>query len=216
MLRLGVPLPLDDVELLLVGREGEAVGVHEVGDDRGQLAVGADAVDVGGRLLGLRARAFPFAVDAEHRVGEPDAVVGLDDDVVRRVQPLALEAVGQHRDLAVLLGPRHAARDRMLAGDEAALAVARVAVGVVRLGAEDGEAAVLLVELHDPVVRDVADQHVAALREVHRPFGPAHAGGDLLDGAAVDAVLGEARIEDLHRRIGIALVRLELERLCKG
>ena len=104
----------------------------------------------------------------------------------------------------------------MLAGDEPALAVAGVAVGVVGRAAEDGEAAVLLAELHDPVVRDVADQHVAAVGEVHRPLGPAHAGRHLLDGAAVDAVAGEARIEDLHRRVGIALVRLELERLRAG
>ena len=84
--------PLDDVELLLVGRERQAVRVDQVGDHGRELAVAADAVDVGRRLLGLRARAFPLAVDAEQRVGEPDAVVGLDDDVVRRVQALALEA----------------------------------------------------------------------------------------------------------------------------
>jgi hypothetical protein len=67
---------------------------------------------------GLAREPFPFAVDAEQRVGEPDAVVGLDDDVVRRVQALALEAVGQHGDLAVLLGARDAPGDRVLAGDE--------------------------------------------------------------------------------------------------
>src|SRR5439155_12990505 len=112
-------------------------GIDEVGENRGELAVLGDAVDVGGGLFGLFLLAFPLAVDAEQRIGEPDRIVGLDHDVVRRVQPLALELVGQHRDLAVLLGAGDAAGDRVLAGDEAALAVARVAVGVIGVGAED-------------------------------------------------------------------------------
>ena len=46
----------------------------------------------------------------------------------------------------------------VLAGDEAALAVARVAVGVVGGFAEDAHAAAFLVPAHDAVVRDVAPQ----------------------------------------------------------
>ena len=187
-----------------------------IGEDGGELAVLGDAVDVGGGLLGLFLLAFPLAVDAEQRIGEPDRVVGLDHDVVRRVQPLALELVGQHRDLAVLLGAGDAAGDRMLAGDEPALTVARVAVGVVGVGAEHAGLAGFLVELHDAVVGDVGKQQIAAFGEIRRPFGPAHAGRNLLDRRGIDPVFGEARIEDLHRRIGIALVRRERKRLRAG
>ena len=63
------------------------------------------------------------------------AAVGCADDVVGRVEALAVEAVGQHGDAAVVLGARDAAR-QVLAGDQPALAVARVAVGVVRRLAE--------------------------------------------------------------------------------
>ena len=101
---------------------------------------------------------------------------------------LAVEALGEHLDPAALAGAGDASRHRVLAGDQAALAIAGVAVGVVGRTAKDGEAAVLLAVLHDPVVRDVADEHVAAIGEIHRALGPAHPGRHLLDRAAVDAV----------------------------
>ncbi len=98
---VGSALPLDHVELLLVGREREAVRVDEVGDHRRELAVTANSVDVGGGLFRLGPGALPLAVDAEQRVAEPDAVVGFNDDVVGCVELLAFEAFGQDRDLAV-------------------------------------------------------------------------------------------------------------------
>jgi len=63
-------------------------------------------------------------------IGEPDRVVGLDGHVVRRIEALALEAVHQHGDRPVVFGARDTAR-LVLAADEAALAVARVAIGVI-------------------------------------------------------------------------------------
>src|SRR3954451_20315777 len=104
----------------------------------------------------------------------------------------------------------------MLAGDEEALPVARIAVGVVGGLAKDGEAAVLFVILHDPVVQDVAAQQIPAFGEVHRPLGPAHARRNLFERAGVDPVIEEAWIEDLDRRLGVALVRLERKGLSKG
>src|SRR5207253_6797160 len=113
---------------------GQAIGIDDIGDDGAELAVLGQAIDVGGGLLGLFLLAFPLAIDAEQRIGEPDRVVGFHHNVVRRVQPLALELVGQHRDLAVLLGAGDAARHRVFAGDEAALAVPGGAVGVIGIG----------------------------------------------------------------------------------
>src|SRR5690606_4060149 len=75
----------------------------------------------------------------------------------------------------------------VLGADEPALAVDGVAVRVAGGLAEDGCLAVGLVPLHDPVVGDVAPHDVATGREVGGTFGPAEAGGELLDtGAALD------------------------------
>ena len=208
--------PFDHVELLFIRRERDAVRIEQVGDHRVQPAVGAEPVHVGGGLVGFGPFTFPFAIDAEYRVGEPDRVVGLDHDVVGRIEPFAVETVGQHGDLAVVLGTRDATSDRMLAGDQAPLAVTHIAVGVVGALAKHAEAAVGLVVLHDAVVRDVAHQQIAAGRKIRRTLGPAHAGGELLDGAAVDTVFAEARVENLYRRVGVALVGLEVERLRAG
>src|SRR6185312_5635579 len=101
-------------------------------------------------------------------------------------------------------------------GHETALAVARVAVGVVGIGAEDTGLAGLLVELHDPVVRDVGEQQIAALREIDRTFGPAQPGRDLLERRGIEPVLRKARIEDLDGGIRIALRRREWKRLGAG
>ena len=76
-----------------------------------------------------------------------------------------------HRDGAVVLGAGHAAAV-VLAGDEPALAVARVAVGEVRRLAEHADRARLLVPAHDPVVGDVAPQQVAPVAEPHRAPPP--------------------------------------------
>src|SRR2546429_7007039 len=122
-------LPFHNIELLFVGREGETIGIDNIGNDGAELAVLCQAIDVGGGLFRLFLLAFPLAIDTEQGIGEPDGAVGFHHDVVRRVQPLALELVGEHGDFSVLLGARDAAGGRMLTGDEPALAVAALARG---------------------------------------------------------------------------------------
>src|SRR6185312_7097226 len=108
---------LDDVEDRLVRRESEAVRrIDAVGGDRHRTGLAVDAVDVH-RQFRLGHIAFVIAEDAELRIGEPDRTVRLDHDVVRRIQALALEAVADDGDRAVIFGARDAARE-MLAGDE--------------------------------------------------------------------------------------------------
>ena len=167
---------------------------------------GVDAVDVG-RQLGSRPVALVVAEDAVGRVGEPDRAVGPAHDVVRRVQGLAVEPVGDDGDRPVVLGAGHPPRV-VLAGDEPALAVARVAVGVVGGLAEDADRARLLLPLHHPVVRDVAPQEVAPVPEPHRPLAPTEAGAEPLDLGEGERVPGEARVEDPDRGVGIALAGL--------
>jgi hypothetical protein len=60
----------------------------------------------------------------------------------------------------------------MLAGDQAAAAVAGVAVGVVGGLAEDRDVARFLVPAQDAVVGDVAPQEVTAVAEIDRSLGP--------------------------------------------
>ena len=119
-----------------------------------------------------------------------------------RVEPLALELVEDDGDGAVVLRARDAPRV-MLAGDEPALAVAGVAVGIVGGPAEVAEGAGNLVPFHDPVVGDVAAQQVAAVAEPDRPLGPAQPGGKALHRRQGHPIPGEAGIEDPDRGIGI-------------
>ena len=136
-----------DVELLVVGREAEPVGVRHLllGDHEIERPLGIDAVAVGRQLalhvpmpggwpsvglslpaalLGPPGRVGRALVElaAIGRVGEPVAAVGMRHGVVGRVQPLALEVVGQHRDRAVELVAHDAPR-QVLAGQLPALEV---------------------------------------------------------------------------------------------
>src|SRR5439155_1151201 len=67
---------------------------------------------------------------AVRRIGEPVAAVRMRDDVVGRVEPLAVVLVGDERDGPVVLVAHHAP-GQVLARELAALEVERVAVAVV-------------------------------------------------------------------------------------
>src|SRR5215468_7961755 len=100
----------------------------------------------------------------------------------------------------------------MLTSQKPAVTVARHAVRIVGRTAEHTPSAGRFVIAHDAVIRDVADEKKAAVGKPYRPLGPAHAGRELLDSAAKEAVFGEARVENLHRGVRVALVRREAER----
>src|SRR5262249_33874434 len=129
--------------------------------------------------------------------------IGMHDDVVWGVESLALEAVDQHGDAAVVLGAGHAS-SAVLTGDQPALVIASVAVAVVGWAAEDADSPGLLAPTQHAVVRDVAPQQVAAIAEPDRPFGPAEAGGEPLDRGVADGILRKARVDHLNRRVGVA------------
>ena len=104
---------------------------------------------------------------------------------------------------AVVLGAVDAP-PAVLAANQPALAVARVAVGEVRRLAVDADRARLLLPLEDAVVGDVAPQQIAPVAEIHRPFRPAAARGEALHAGELQPVFLEARIERHDGRIGIA------------
>ena len=110
-----------DVEIFLVGREGEAVDHRHVLGDQRELAVlpHVDGVEIellAGVLVALAVRAVG--------VGEIDGAVALDDDVVGAAEALALVAVGEHGALAVLLDA-HQRAAREGGEDQPALAIER-------------------------------------------------------------------------------------------
>jgi len=79
---------VDDVELLLVRREGNAIGLDEVVDNNLDVTgFRVDAVDVVLFLLGLGLDALIVAADAVDRIGEPDRAIRSYNRIVRRVQP---------------------------------------------------------------------------------------------------------------------------------
>src|SRR4029453_9797101 len=171
-------------------------------------ALGIDAIDEASGLLVLRQVALIVGIDAVARIGEPDAAVGLDDDVVRAVEALAVEFVRERDDGAVDLRARDAPV-AVLAGDEAALTVDGVAVGIPRGLAEDGNRAVAGVEPQHPIVGDVGPDEILAGREIGRPFGPAAAGVELGDFGVSHEQAPEALVEYLEAAGGPAVSSLE-------
>ena len=113
---VGIAARLHDVEALLVRREADAVRPHEIVGHHRHLAARVDPVDIRGQFR-LLLVADVVAGDAVGRIGEPDRAVGMGGDVVGRVEPLAVVAVGDRGDGAVILGAADAAR-AVLAADQ--------------------------------------------------------------------------------------------------
>lgn len=151
--RIRRSIPVDKIRVrdiydLLARREADAVGAAEaVGHDTDVAAAGVEAVDLLRQLRG-RAEALLVAVDG---VGEPEAAVRVDDDVVGRVEGAAVVVVEQGGGAVRPLG---------FHVDEAARLVQRA------LGAEEDAVAVV----------DAAVSHVIALRAADfvagEVFGP--------------------------------------------
>src|SRR5262249_13193109 len=131
------------------------------------------------------------------RIGEVDRAVGLDHDVVRPVEALALKIVGDHGEAAIKLTPRHPPR-LVLAGDDAALLVAGEPVRLIGVLLEHGHALARRV-LHPLDGMDVAEQEIAALLDPDRSLGraerSAEAESDVLDRLGRGDDLFQRRIE---------------------
>jgi len=146
--------------------------------------------------------AFVVAERAVAGISEPYCAVGVDCEIVRGIERLALVVVGQNRDGSVVLCARDAA-GIVLAGDEVALAIARIAIAVIRRLAEDADFACIFEPAQYAVVGNVTPEQIAAVAEPDRAFGPATSGVQALDGGIADKILGEARIDHFDRRVGV-------------
>src|SRR3954453_4886714 len=170
----------DDVDLLEVRREAQPGWIWHLllGDDEVDTAARIDAIAIGRQLAPARCEAGrlsnpwielaagiartargvgrPFVErPAIGRMGEPLAAVRMRDDVVRRVQLLAVVIVAKHGRGAVMFITRHPP-GQMFAGKLTALEIERVAVGIVGRRAEHADATVVFAPAHLPVVGNVA------------------------------------------------------------
>jgi len=119
----------------------------------------------------------------------------MGDDVVGRVEALAIERVGDHRHRAVVLVAHHTPR-QMLARDLAALEVEGVAIAVVRRHAEDADLAGIFQPAQLAIVRDIAPHQIPALAAPCRALTPQRTGPQPLDRRVPLHILREQRIDD--------------------
>src|SRR4029079_16307807 len=106
----------------------------------------------------LRLEAFIVSQNPVHGVSKPDRAIWMHHDIVGRIQPLALEFIGDHGYGPAIFVARDAA-SAMLAGKLAALKIEGVAVAISRGTAEHADAIVLFPPPHLHVIRTDAHNH---------------------------------------------------------
>lgn len=184
----GGAVGLGDVGGFFIVGEGDPVGAVEGGIDDRDFAIGSDAVDAedvdfAGRVILALGKSVGW-------VGEVDAAVGVDGEVVGAVEALAVEVVGEGA-FAAAFGEDGDAAVAVFAAEKSALLVEVEAVGtafasVVTEASEaggghvDGEA-VLFVPLEDFVFGDVGEEEAIVLLVPDGSFGPVEAGGEDFD-----------------------------------
>ena len=131
----------------------------------------------------------------------------MNHNVIRRVEPLASEFVGDHRDGSVVFVTRHAAV-AVLAGKLPPLEVEGVAVAVAGRIAEHRDPPVLLRPAHLNVVGDVAPHQIPADPIPSRTLRPQRARVDPFDRRVADHVLLKAIVHSHDVGVGIAYGRL--------
>src|SRR5712671_4103411 len=210
-----------DVEIFLVRREGETIDGRHVVDDLRHLAV-LPAVNPHDSHF---AAGIVFALpEGAERVGEIDAAVALDHDIVGSAEAFALEFIRQHGACAIVFNP-HNRTPRKGRDHDAALAVNRQTVGAqhgkffkLRIAfvhavilestpapgfrpritdlARENRRIAFGRELPDHVAWNISKQQItlAALLHPNRAFGEAEAALDEFD-------FGVCRHQSVERRI---------------
>src|SRR5205814_95456 len=128
------------------------------------------------------------------RIREPDAAVGMDRNVVGRVEAFPFELVRNYRDRAVRLVANDAP-SAVLAGKLAAFVVEGVAVAVARWVSENRHAAVVLEPPHLDVVGDIAPDQIPADSVPRGTFRPQCSEMQSPDDGIADDVFLEAAVE---------------------
>ena len=200
MLRVGGehPARIRNIETASVRTEGETVRPLHVGDDGLDPAIRGDPIDRAGQLL-LRLGSLVIRHDPIMRIAEPDRSVRRNNDVVRTVESLALEPVGDNSQRPVPFRAGYPTRS-MFATDEPPLEITGVTVGVVRRLAIGAHA--ILAPANDPVVGNVGEQEAAGIAEPHRPFRPVEPRRQPLQRCIAEHIGSKHRIDDFEKRHG--------------
>ena len=189
------------IDLLVVRRETEAVGLKDFVGELVDPATGIDAID---RFFEQEVAfvALIVAQTAVARIGEPHAAIGMHGTVVGCVEGLAVELVGQHGDRVVGLVAHYAAI-AVLEGNLPPLAVKGVAIAVASGLVDRRDFAVILEPTMLHVVRNIAPHEILPPTAPRRPFSPIHARVQPLDGRGANLVFLECLIERDDIRLGI-------------
>ena len=193
---------IHDVQEVLVGREAESVRAQKVvGYDCCLSCFRVQTIDASWQL-----RFGDPAFIVEHYsvagIGEPDAAVRMDHDVVGRAEPFAFETVHQDSDRAVVFGAGDAAAG-VLAGYEPTLAIAGIAIAVTGGAAIDAYLLALLCPAQHSIVGNVAPNQTSGVSEPYRPFCPAATGEETFDDCVANPVPAEAVIKHLDSRVRV-------------
>src|ERR1700689_2889230 len=122
---------VNNVELLFIRREAQAIGLHKIIDDDGDgTTLRVHAKDVVLLLFLLNLEALVVSVRAVGWIAKPDRSVGSDHHVIGRIDPLAVVTISNHGDGAIVFSA-YDAPTGVLAAHQPAFRIKGVAVGVV-------------------------------------------------------------------------------------
>ena len=193
---------VDDVKLFFVRRKTDTVGLnHVIDNDRGLAGFRVEAINVGRKFEGSF---VPFVVghDSVAGIGEPDGSIGMDGEIVWRVKLFVLEMIHQHGDGIIVFGASDAA-GVVFAGEQASLAVAVIAVAIVRRRAENADLAGVFEPTQHAIVGNIAEEKIPAIGEPDGTFSPARSGVETFDGGVPGDIFYKSRINDFDGGIGI-------------
>ena len=164
-----------DVDLLIVRREADSVGpavrsAKFIGKLLDLKCLAVDAIDAG-RQFGIRFETFIISANTVIWIGEPDAPVRTHDDVIGRIQSLALKLFSDdgHRPIRLIT---HNPAPAVFARKLAALKIECVAVAVSGWISKYRHPAIVFDPSHLHIVRNVAPYQVAANAIPRRTLGP--------------------------------------------
>src|SRR5262245_58345233 len=125
------------------------------------------------------------------------------DEIVRGIQYLSLELVGDDRGGSIVFLPGDSSI-AVFTGKQTALVVEGIAVGITHRMAEGADMAIFFEPAKLAVIRNVAPDNKMTLRAPGGSFGPEGSGMEAENGSVSDPILVEALVERDDVRLRIA------------
>jgi len=197
------PAGVDNVKLFVVGGKTDPVGFLKLVSNQVELCgLCVEAID---RLLNKEFAFVSFVIDhaAITWIGKPYATIGVNNQIVRRIEWLALPFIRKGCDCPVVFIAHYSTRT-MLTRNLAAFPVKRVAIAIVRWVTEHAYVSIFGKPSMLDVVRNVAPDEVAPNAIPGRTFGPQHSCVQALDSSVAEFVFRETWIQNNDVSIRIA------------